>query len=276
MSIKEESKIGNLNSVDIRLDGWALILGASSGFGAATALKLAKHGMDIVGLHLDMKSTLQNAVNIKNTIESYNRKAIFFNTNAADINNIRNIVLKLKQDIGTKSIRVFLHSLAFGSLKPYIGESVDQSVNKEQLEMTLNVMANSLVYWVQELFFNDMFRINARIFAMTSIGSERNWKDYGPVSAAKAALEAHIRQLALELAPYSITANAICAGVTDTPALRKIPSSNEMIEKALKYNPYKRLTTPDDVANAILALSTEFTYWITGNTIYVDGGEFLT
>ncbi|MGC8815264.1 MAG: enoyl-ACP reductase FabI [bacterium] len=276
MNLKEESMLEKIES-DIKLDGWAIILGASSGFGAATALKLAKHGMDIIGIHLDMKSTLQNAINIKNEIEQkYNKKAIFFNTNAADINNIKNIVSKLKEEIGINSIRVLLHSLAFGSLKPYIDQDLNNIVNKEQLEMTLNVMANSLVYWVQELFLNNMFKKHARIFAMTSIGSSRNWKYYGPVSAAKAALEAHIRQLALELAPYSITANAICAGVTDTPALRKIPSSNDMIEKAIKYNPYRRLTTPEDVANAILALSTELTYWITGNTIYVDGGEFLT
>jgi NAD(P)-dependent dehydrogenase (short-subunit alcohol dehydrogenase family) len=276
MNLKEESMLEKIES-DIKLDGWAIILGASSGFGAATALKLAKHGMDIIGIHLDMKSTLQNAINIKNEIEQkYNKKAIFFNTNAADINNIKNIVSKLKEEIGINSIRLLLHSLAFGSLKPYIDQDLNNIVNKEQLEMTLNVMANSLVYWVQELFLNNMFKKHARIFAMTSIGSSRNWKYYGPVSAAKAALEAHIRQLALELAPYSITANAICAGVTDTPALRKIPSSNDMIEKAIKYNPYRRLTTPEDVANAILALSTELTYWITGNTIYVDGGEFLT
>ncbi len=276
MNIKEEFIMEKID-VNLKLDGWALILGASSGFGAATALKLAKHGMDIIGIHLDMKSTIQNAINIKNEIEQkYNKKAIFFNTNAADINNIKNIVSKLKEEIGENSIRVLLHSLAFGTLRPYIADTLNNSVNKEQLEMTLNVMANSLVYWVQELFFNNMFRKHSRIFAMTSIGSSRNWKDYGPVSAAKSALETHIRQLALELAPYHITANAICAGVTDTPALRKIPSSNDMIEKALKYNPHKRLTTPEDVANAILALSTELTYWITGNTIYVDGGEFLT
>jgi enoyl-[acyl-carrier protein] reductase III len=275
MNIKQESILEEMD-INLKLNGWAIILGASSGFGAATALKLAKHGMDIIGIHLDMKSTLQNAINVKNEIESYNRKAIFFNTNAADINNIKNIVSKIKQEIGTNSIRVLLHSLAFGSLKPYIDQDLNNMVNKEQLEMTLNVMANSLVYWVQELFLNNMFKKHARIFAMTSIGSSRNWKYYGPVSAAKAALEAHIRQLALELAPYYITANAICAGVTDTPALRKIPSSQDMIEKSLKYNPFKRLTTPEDVANAILALSTELTYWITGNTIYVDGGEFLT
>lgn len=257
----------------IKLNGWAIILGASSGFGAATCLALAKAGMNIVGVHLDRKSTIQNAIEIKNKIEELGREAMFFNTNAADINKIEEIIQELKSKAGQKCVRVLLHSLAFGSLKPYIDSD---PVTKEQLEMTLDVMANSLVYWVQKLFFNNMFMENARIFAMTSIGSTRNWKNYGPVSAAKAVLEAHIRQLALELAPHNITANAICAGVTETPALLKIPGHQDMIEKAKKYNPHKRLTTPIDVANAIMLLSHPASYWITGNTIYVDGGEFLT
>ena len=84
-----------------------------------------------------------------------------------------------------------------------------------------------------------------------------------------------MRQLAYELAPRGITANAPCAGVTDTPALRKIPGSDEMIESAKKRNPYGRLTTTEDVADAMIALATPATRWITGNTIYVDGGEII-
>jgi enoyl-[acyl-carrier-protein] reductase (NADH) len=114
-----------------------------------------------------------------------------------------------------------------------------------------------------------------RIFAMTSAGGHRVWPTYGPVSAAKAALEAHIRQLAVELAPLGITANAIRAGVTETPALRKIPGSETIIKKALEANPSGRLTTPNDVAEAIAALSHTGTHWITGNIIGVDGGEDL-
>ncbi|MEN3014789.1 MAG: SDR family oxidoreductase [bacterium] len=270
--LKVESIVESVKN-PITLKDWAIILGASSGFGAATAIALAKAGMDIVGIHLDRKSTIQNAIDVKNTILNMNRKAIFYNTNAADISKIDEIISELKNQLGTKSIRVFLHSIAFGSLRPYIGPDC---VSKDQLEMTLDVMANCLVYWVQKLFINDMFTENARIFAMTSIGSSRNWKSYGPVSASKALLESHIRQLALELAPYGITANSICAGVTQTPALMKIPGHEDMIEKAQKYNPSKRLTTPVDVANAIMLLSHPSSYWITGNTIYVDGGEFLT
>ncbi len=108
---------------------------------------------------------------------------------------------------------------------------------------------------------------------MTSSGGNHVWPTYGAVSAAKAALEAHVRQLAYELATYGITANCIRAGVTETPALRKIPGNDRLIESALAKNPHRPLTTPVDVAAAIAALCTEGTHWISGNIIGVDGDE---
>ena len=97
------------------------------------------------------------------------------------------------------------------------------AVVKAQMDMTLDVMAHSLVYWTQDVVGRGLMGEGGRIFAMTSAGGTRVLPYYGPVSAAKAALESHIRQLAAELAPRGITANAIRAGVTDTPALQKIP-----------------------------------------------------
>src|SRR5712664_3586518 len=108
---------------------------------------------------------------------------------------------------------------------------------------------------------------------MTSAGGARVLPHYGPVSAAKAALESNIRQLAAELAPQGITANSIRAGVTATPAAQKIPNYEEFSQQAARRNPHRRLTTTDDVARAIVVLSHPDTYWITGNVIGVDGGE---
>ncbi|MEK7872177.1 MAG: SDR family oxidoreductase, partial [Nitrospirota bacterium] len=143
------------------------------------------------------------------------------------------------------------------------------------MEMTADVMANSLVYWTQDLVSRGLMKKGGRIFAITSAGGQKVWPSYGAVSAAKAAIESHIRQLALELAPMGITANSIRAGVTDTPALRKIPGHEKMIEEASKKNPSGRLTRPDDVARAIAVLINPGTDWITGNVIGIDGGEFI-
>jgi len=139
--------------------------------------------------------------------------------------------------------------------------------------MTLDVMAHSLVYWTQDLLRAGLLVRGSRIYAMTSAGDRIVWKSYGAVSAAKSALESHIRQLAFELAPQGITALAIKAGVTDTPALRKIPGNDAIVASAQARNPAGRLTTPEDVARCLVALCHPATYWMTGNTLRVDSGE---
>lgn len=260
-----------------QLDGWALILGASSGFGAAASLHFARAGMNVVGVHLDRRATLEKAQQIASEIQSLGRQAWFYNVNAADPAKRAHVLTDVQRRFSERGrgerVRVLLHSLAFGSLRPFTDSKPEERIVASQLDMTLDVMANSLVYWTQSLLEADLFADNSRIFAMTSTGSGTSWGGYGAVSAAKAALESHIRQLSLELSPRGITANAICAGVTDTPALRKIPEYQSMIEAALQRNPSGRLTQPSDVASALVALALPSTYWMTGNVICVDGGE---
>lgn len=256
---------------DIGKGRWALILGASSGFGEASARALAEASYDIFGVHLDRRAGLEHVKHLKSELESIGRKAHFFNINAADPEKMEDALDQMKALIaGGEDIGVLMHSLAFGTLRPYVGEG---AVSSSQMDMTLRVMAHSLVDWTQAAIRREMMGSGGRIFAMTSSGSNRIIPSYGPVSAAKAALESHCRQLAFELAPLGITVNALRGGVTDTPALRKIPGNDALIDGASAKNPSGRLTTPKDVADAVVALCSPRTRWITGNIINVDGGE---
>jgi NAD(P)-dependent dehydrogenase (short-subunit alcohol dehydrogenase family) len=255
-----------------------LILGASSGFGAAAALELARNGMSVFGVHLDRKAGMANVDRIRGEIEGAGVEGVFFNVNAADPERRAEVIAEIGRrtaDGSEGTVRVLLHSLAFGTLKPYIAESPEDAINATHMTMTLDVMAHSLVYWVQDLLRRGLLREGGRVFAMTSAGGHRVWPSYGAVSAAKAALESHVRQLGVELVKRGVTVNAIQAGVTDTPALRKIPGNTEMIERALGFHPGGRLTTPEDVARCIVELSRPGTDWLTGNVIRVDGGEDL-
>jgi enoyl-[acyl-carrier protein] reductase III len=268
------------NASPITLSGWALILGASSGFGAATSVALARAGCHVFGVHLDRKSTLPNAQRVVAEIQALGREARFFNVNAADDEKRAEVasemerVLRGRDEMGR--LRVMLHSLAFGSLRLFITDPMKEAVSKTHMDMTLDVMAHSLVYWTQEIVGRGLMGRGGRIYAMTSSGGTRVLPHYGPVSAAKAALESNIRQLATELAPYGITANSIRAGVTDTPAARAIPNYEEFSREAARRNPHRRLTTPEDVARAIVVFSHPDTYWMTGNVVGVDGGEDIS
>jgi holo-[acyl-carrier-protein] synthase len=253
---------------------WALILGASSGFGAACALELARNGMNIFGVHLDLKATLPLAKQVMADIEATGRRAVYFNTNAADHDKRQKVLDSIQQTLGPGgTIHVMLHSLAFGTLLPFIANRPEEAISPAQMEMTLDVMAHSLVYWVQDLHRRRLLTRGSRIFSMTSAGSHRVIRHYGAVSAAKAALESHTRQLALELAPEGIIVNSIQAGVTDTPALRKIPGNERIVAEAIARNPGGRITTPQDVAQTIAVLCDPRISWLSGEIIRVDGGE---
>lgn len=251
---------------------WALILGASSGFGEATGKHLARAGYDIAGVHLDRSSTLPHVEQIIEEIESTGHRALFFNANAAHEGKRSEILDELEDELEEEggTLAVLMHSLAFGTLKPYIA---DDSLSKRNMDMTLDVMGHSLVYWTQDVVGRGMMGRGGRVLSMTSSGSNRVIHSYGAVSAAKCALESHTRQLAVELAPYEITVNALRGGVTRTPAAEKIPESDQLFVEAVRRNPHKRLTTPDDIGRAVVALCKPGTDWITGNVINVDGGE---
>jgi NAD(P)-dependent dehydrogenase (short-subunit alcohol dehydrogenase family) len=255
---------------------WALVLGASSGFGGACAVELAKAGYSIFGVHLDRQVTMPDVNAIIRKIEHHKQHAVFFNINAADSikrNEVLDEIYERLHGHDKGIVKVMIHSLAFGTLKPFISKRQDGCISQAQMEMTLDVMANSIVYWAQGLVFRNILGEGGRIFALTSAGSNSVIPFYGAVSAAKAALEAHIRQLSFELASLNVTANAIKAGVTDTPALRKIPGSKKMIDSTKLKNPRGRLTTPEDVAKAIVMICSEEADWISGNVLGVDGGE---
>lgn len=261
------------------LDGrWGLILGASSGFGAASARALAHAGMNIFGVHLDRRSTLARVQDVVNDIEADGRQAVFFNCNAADPSARADVIEQMQRTLAGEpaaGIHFMLHSLAFGSLRPYIADAPDDAVSEPQMDMTLRVMAHTLVYWVQDLVRQGLLVRGSRVYALSSAGAFQMAPMYGAVSAAKAALESHVRQLALEIGPLGVAVNALRPGVTDTPALRAIPGHGSYIEKALQRNPGGRLTTPEDVANTLVALANPAVTWINGAIIPVDGGETI-
>jgi enoyl-[acyl-carrier protein] reductase III len=140
--------------------------------------------------------------------------------------------------------------------------------------MTVHVMGNSLLYWTQHLFKNNLLAKGSRVMGLTSEGNYLAMEGYGPVSVAKVAMEAIIRQIGWELGEFGVTANAVQAGITPTRALTKITDNWETwVENTKKRNPMGRTTTPDDIASTISMLLKSEADFINCSIIYCDGGE---
>ncbi len=302
---------------------WALILGGSSGFGLASAKKLASLGMNVFIIHRDRKGAMNRINTDFDEIRNYGVKLVTMNLNALDSEERKKTIIHLREVLrATDKIKLLLHSIAYGNLKPIVSspqneqtslavthlaqklqidavsldhaikdlflDGVDelhslQPVNfpqslieKDDMDQTIYSMGTSLLDWVQDLFNHKLFDDDARVLGLTSEGNQVAWKGYAAVSAAKVVLESLSRSIAVEFAPYGIRSNILQPGVTSTPALKLIPGSENMKAVAKLKNPYKRCTTPEDVANVVALMCMDEAAWINGTIIRVDGGEHIS
>jgi NAD(P)-dependent dehydrogenase (short-subunit alcohol dehydrogenase family) len=266
-------------SFTFKSNQWALIMGGSSGFGLATAKKLSLHGMNLCIVHRDRKGAMDRIEADFAEIRSKGVNVITFNLDALSQEGRHQVLNELAKAMGPDGrVRLILHSIAFGNLKPIAplqASSNDLLIEEEDMARTIYSMGTSILTWTQEIFQRKMFDADARVLAMTSEGSSIAWKGYAAVSAAKSALESVIRSIAVEFGPYGIRANTIQAGITDTPALRLIPGSEKMKAFGRSRNPLGRLTTPADVGNFIALLCTDEAAWVNGTILRVDGGEHI-
>jgi len=254
---------------------WALILGGSKGLGLATARKLAHHGYHIIIVHRDRKLDLPQIENDFKEIALCGVTLRSFNVDAVNSQKRTELLKEIKKILSPdQRIKILVHSIAKGNLKPMHSEHTLE-LTQQDFQLTLNAMAISLYDWTKSLIAAGLFALDARVISFTSEGNVKALPNYGAVSVAKVALEAITRNMALEFAPLGIKANCIQAGVTETASFHLIPESDKIMENAIKRNPNKRLTRPEDVANVVYLLCREEAKWITGTVIKVDGGESL-
>ena len=286
-------------------DDWGVILGGSSGFGLATAQKLAAHGMNLCIVHRDRRGAMKRIEPEFDKLRASGVKLILENDDALDAEVRGRILGQLAEQMGPNGrVKMLLHSIAFGNLKlivpelpkPDAGVAVAKladalGIAKEALAGAVDKLAaegvdeltelstapayptHSLLDWVQDVFQRGQFARDARVFGLTSEGNEVAWKGYAAVSAAKVALEATARSIATEFGPHGIRCNVLQPGVTDTPALQAIPGSERLKAHSRLRNPLRRLTTPPDVANVLYLLCLPEAAWINGTVIRIDGGE---
>ncbi|MCX7116238.1 MAG: enoyl-[acyl-carrier-protein] reductase FabL [Gammaproteobacteria bacterium] len=237
----------------------ALITGGARGIGRATALKLADAGADIA---IAYYNSVDEANALVDVIQQKGRQAVALKVNVADESSVK----ELHQTFMTRFLHldILVSNAASGVLKPAL------SMSTKHWRWCLETNALALNHFVRA--FYPQMRSGGRVIALSSLGASRAIPNYAFIGASKAALEALVRSLSIELAPKSITVNTVSAGVVDTDALKHFPNREALLAGYAAHALSDRPLLPEDVANVVYLLCLPEAAMINAHTLYVDAG----
>ncbi len=235
-----------------------LVTGGSRGIGRAIATRFAKEGAARVAI-------------------GYLRNDRAAEEAAAEIEELGTRVTLVRGNVSSAKVAdqvaalgpldVLVHNAATGVARPAL-ETEDK-----HFDWTMSANARALIALARVAV--PAMPERSSIVALSSLGSERVLDNYVLVGASKAALEAIVRYLAVELAPRGIRVNAVSAGVVETDALDAFPNREEMLSWSAARTPAGKLVTPEDVAAAVSFLCAPGAEMIRGQILVVDGGFSL-
>ncbi len=246
-----------------RLDGRvALVTGASRGIGRGTALRLAEEGADIV---INYASSRSNADSLAEQIAAMGRNAYVIKADVSQKDDVDSMINYIRTEIG--QLDIIVSNAATGGFRPMMSATLNNfraAFETNTLPMILLTQAAA------DLLGKSQWR--GKVVGISSHGAHKALPQYGLIGASKAALEAIVRHLALELGE-KINFNIVKAGLVDTDSGRRLPNSDILFQEAPKHACVgNRLVTPRDVGNAILFLCTPESDMVQGTVLLVDGG----
>lgn len=255
---------------------WAVILGVSSGTGAAVARSLAKDpGLDVFGVHRGHYQADADA--LRDELRASGTRAELVVADAGTAEAPAALAASLEQLAGKRRVKVLVHSIANASLGRLVTGKGDW-LGPKQLDKTMTSMASSFVYWTQELVRRDLLAPDARIIGLTNTLDDSLVEGCAAIAAAKAALEAYARALAIELGPLGHRVNLLKFSAVITAALRRVfgDAGAEITARVhADLNPAGRVCTIEEVGDFVSVLAGPKTAWMNGATIDFTGGTTL-
>ena len=235
-----------------------LITGASRGVGRAIASRLARPGGRVIVNYVRSEEAAQE---VAREVEAKGAEALVIQGDVRDPKDLERLAAALP------SLDALIHNAAIGVLKPY------DKIRTNQWDLTMESSVRP--FWLLTKLCADRLTPGASVIGLSSLGSRSFVPGYAAMGAAKAAMEALTRQLAVELAPKKIRVNTVCGGLVDTDALNYFPDREKMVNFATHATPLGRLGNAEDIAGAVAMLLSPDARWITGQVIVADGGLSL-
>ncbi|MFT7519061.1 MAG: 3-oxoacyl-[acyl-carrier protein] reductase [Kiritimatiellia bacterium] len=254
---------------------WAVILGVSSGTGAAIARAAAAAGWNIFGVHRG--SWPHQAEVLERDIKSCGVRAVFWQADATTPDAAQLGASLLRREVGAGCVGLMVHSVAAASVG-YLAIG-DDPLAPRQLQATMDRMAHSFVWWVQALEREGCLSPHgAQLLGLSNLMTENVIRGSAAIAASKAALEMYVRHLAVELGPKGHRVNLLKFSMVVTQALHETFSPeavDALVRTMRRTNPAGRLLTVEEVGKLVVFLATDAARWFNGATLDYCGGESL-
>ena len=238
----------------------ALVTGGSRGIGRAISLRLAETCAETVIVNYLQNDEAANETRL--LIEERQSSCVLVRSNLAFPEEIEQLFDQVQRSV--QHLNLFIHCAALNSFKPLL------NIKPNQWDLIQNINARSFLICAQKAV---PLMKDGKLIAISSLGSQRVVPGYGAMGPTKAALEAIVRYLAVELSPMGISVNGVSGGLIETESIKRFPQS--MIEQASARTPAHRLGTPEEIADVVLFLVSPLARWIYGQIIVADGGLSL-
>jgi enoyl-[acyl-carrier protein] reductase III len=246
------------------MTGNALITGGSRGIGRSCALALAARGADIALTYVENE---QAAEATAQEIRALGRRAVVLRGNVGSAEDNAAVADAAVAELGP--LRYLVSNAANGTFAG-VGD-----LSVEDWDYTMAAHARALLVLAQRASASMRENGGGAIVAVSSLGARRVYDAYAAFGTAKAAIEALVRYLAVELGPDGIRTNCVAGGVVLTDLFRAIPDWRSIAEASAQRSPLRTVVDPEDVAAAVTFLLSDAAARVTGQTLVVDAGFTL-
>ncbi|MEJ2185748.1 MAG: SDR family oxidoreductase [Gemmatimonadota bacterium] len=250
----------------------ALVTGASSGIGRGTAIELARAGADVMVNHYHDEEGAEGTARV---IRELGRRVLVHDADVSDESQVMAMFDRLLKEFGTIDILVANAGIQMDA--PF------EEMTLEKWNRVLGVNLTGQFLCAREAVkefkrrgvVEDVSNAAGKIICMSSVHEVIPWAGHANYAASKGGIMLMMKSLAQEVAPYRIRVNSIAPGAIRTHINEAAWNTQEAYDKLMKLIPYNRIGEPDDIGRAVAWLASDMADYITGTSLYIDGGMTL-
>lgn len=250
----------------------ALITGGATGIGKAISYAMHAAGAEVaVNYHNDADA----AHEIVAAIQAEGGRALAVYGDVSDVNDVTSMFERVIAELGT--VDVLVGNAGLQKDAPFLKMTPDQWEGALKVDLTglFLCMQAAAREFVNRGVVPHRSRAAGKIVCISSVHQLIPWAGHANYAAAKGGVEMLMRSVAQELAPQRIRVNALAPGAIRTPINESVWTNPESLEKLMRLIPYNRIGEPEDVAAAAVWLASDAADYVTGSTIFIDGGMSL-